>query len=394
MDTRWVRRLAAGAAAVTVGGCISISSTATDDFDFEERFGKASSEIVERSTKAEEAATRGQSARLAPEAAAYLQRHFTKADELVSAHAERLHKASGAGGFGRMFLDPYSRRRVAVLDFTTKLKTRVVVVESANAAATALPHGHVLVSRAMVQGFRPEPEGFDVVLLGVLVHELIHVRDGHALEQWSTADSRRAWASDKFLGALGDMTVLIPFLSVKYDKQYPLTFGAAKQLPELSEYAADLGAVSLLQQAGMDGARYVAFLREASERDAGARERRPSLLQQRVGCLRLLSDTRLEAPVKGILIGSPDSGDKTWQTVDLEDQLGAMALLDAPQQLAEKYPGRPGMPHAERRAAVLDATRKVAYTGCAIRQAFPDTPLRDGVLVTPTFDLLMFLQYL
>jgi hypothetical protein len=138
----------------------------------------------------------------------------------------------------------------------------------------------------------------------------------------------------------------------------------------------------------------VAFLREASERDAGARGRRPSLLQQRVECLRLLSATRLEAPFKGILIGSPDNGDKMWQTVDLEDQLAAMALLDAPEQLAQKYPGRPGTLHEERRAAVLDATRKVAYTGCAIRQAFPDMPLRDGVLVTPTFDLLMFLQYL
>jgi hypothetical protein len=384
--------LAASALALSCAGCISFEKTANYDYKFDERFRKSTQEIVERSGRAEKVALANGPAQVRPETAEFLQRHFARADELVMAHM-----AKQGGGRTHFFgFDEYSRRRAALLDFTLKLQPSLVLVDAKTAGALAFPSGKVFVYRPLAEGFVATPDGFDSVLLGILVHELIHVRDGHALEQWGTADSRKAWSSDQFLEGLSGITAVIPFLSVKYDIQYPLTYGAAKQLPSLSEFAADFGAVTLLDGAGYDSSRYVAFLADSSEasRIEGARKNPPTLLQQRVACLRQLSAERFESDVSSISVGSYEAGDQLVLTLDVKAQLAAAPLLDSPELLAKAYPGKPGLSDADRRRVVLDGMRKMAFLSCAIRASFPDIPLKDGVLNTPTFAPSMFVQYL
>jgi len=392
-------RFASGIAVATLLLCsvkcvsVSYSSTSNGDFDFQERFDKSTKEIVKRSIQAEEAALKGQRAAVDPKVEQYVQRHFAKADELVLAHMSAMKKALDDNSFGNFF-NPYATQRSALLDFTLKLKPGLDIVESKFANATAFPSGRILVNRPLAEAFDANKEGFDSVLLGILIHELIHVRDGHALEQWATADSRRAWTKDKVIGALSSLTALTPFLSIKYDHEYPLTFKSAKQLPALSEYAADLGAVSLLDEAGFDSGRYIAFLSEMSaSTTASASKNGPLLLRQRVECLANFAKNQFDEEVQSIMIGSSEAGDTVFQTLDLTVSHKIVSLLDSPEALAKEFPGKPGVSDVDRRRLGLTAARMAAYVACAIRHSFPDVTVKNGHFVTPTFDLTMFSQY-
>jgi peptidase M48-like protein len=379
--------------ALCLVSCITITNTSTGDFDFKDRFDKASKEIVERSIHAEEAVLKGQRASVDPTDEQFIQRHFVKADELVLAHMSEVKEALGNSVIASFF-NEYITRRSTLLNFTLELKPSLDIVEAKGANATAFPSGKILLNRPLAEAFDANDDGFDSALLGILIHELIHVRDGHALEQWATSDSRRAWAKDKVIGSVSSVTALIPFLSIKYDMQYPLTFGSAKQLPALSEYAADMGAVSLLDRAGFDSGRYVAFLFEMSANITGtASKTGPSLLRQRVECLRNFSTNRFEEELQRIVIGSTDAGDSVVQTLDLRVYYRFASLLDSPEAVAKEVPGKPGMSDADRRSILLMTVRKAMYTGCAIRHSFPEVAVKQGVLMTPTFDLNIFAQY-
>ena len=392
MSSRFSSNIVLAALAFCLVRCISISSTSSGDFDFEERFDKATKEIVKRSVQAEEAALTGQRASIDPKVAQFVQRHFVKADELVLAHMSAVRKGLGASSF---FFNDYARRRTALLDFTLKLQPSLDIVESKSANATAFPSGRILLSRPLAEAFDVGKDGFDSVLLGILIHELIHVRDGHALEQWATSDGRKAWARDRAIGALASVTALIPFLSIKYDKQYPLTFGSAKQLPALSEYAADLGTVSLLDKAGLDSGRYIAFLFSMSADMTGSASKTgPKLLRERVACLANFSRNRFDQGLEGIVIGSSDGGDGIVQTFDVTLHHKIALLLDSPEALATAFPVKGEISDADRRSMLLALARKSAYLECAIRYSFPEVAVKEGILTTPTFDLIMFTPYL
>jgi hypothetical protein len=391
--SRFLIGIALATLALCLVSCISISSTSNFDSGFKDRFDKATKQIVKRSIQAEEAALKGQRASVDPKVERFVQRHFVKADELVLAHISAAKKELDHNSFAN-FSNDYATQRSALLDFTLKLQPSLVIVESKFANATAFPSGRILLNRPLAEAFDVNKEDFDSVLLGILIHELIHVRDGHALEQWATADSRRAWTKDKVIGALSSVTALTLVLSIKYDHQYPLTFKSAKQLPALSEYAADLGAVSLLDQAGFDSGPYIAFLSEMSANiTTSASKNGPIFLRQRVECLANFAQNRFDEELPGLLVGSADAGDSLFQTLDLNFSHKIASLLDSPEALAKEIPGKPGMSDAERRRIGLMAARMVAYTGCAIRHTFPDVTVKEGLLVTPTFDLTMITQY-
>jgi len=376
--------------ALCLVSCVTVTYTSTGDFDFKDRFDKAAKEIVERSIQVEEAALEGQRASVDPKVEQFVQRHFVKADELVLAHMSAVMKQNS---FLASF-NEYASRRSVLLNFTLKLQPSLDIVESKFANATSFPSGKILLNRPLAEAFDFNKDGFDSVLLGILIHELVHVRDGHALEQWATSDSRQVWANDKVVGAVSMVTALIPFLSIKYDVQYPLTFGSAKQLPALSEYAADMGAVSLLDQAGFDSGRYVAFLSEMSENIAETESKTgPSLFRQRVVCLANFSKNHFEEELQGIVIGSTDAGDSVVQTLNLSVSHKIASLLDSPEALAKEFPVKPGMTDADRRSILLTEVRKSIYAGCAIRHSFPEVAVKQGVLTTPTFDVAMFTQY-
>jgi hypothetical protein len=374
-----------------MAACVTITNTSTGDFDFKERFDKAAKEILARSKQAEEAALKGQRASVDPKVERFMRWHFAQADALVIAHMSQVKRA--LSGSASIFND-YAKRRATLLDFTMKLEPTLDFVESKLPNATAFPSGKVLISRPLAEAFNVNKEDYDSVLLGILIHELMHVRDGHALEQWATADGRQAWSRDQVLGAASALTTLIPFLTIRYDVQYPITFGAAKQLPALSEYAADLGAVSLLDRAGHESGRYIAFLSEMSAGIQAGAGGKSGLLQQRVECLRAFSMNRFESDLQAIVIGSREAGDDVVQTWDLGVYRKATSLLDSPEALAKEFPAKPGTSDAERRNSLLAAVRKSAYSECAIRRSFPGIAPKDGVLTTPTFDVAIFIQHL
>jgi hypothetical protein len=371
----------------SLSSCVTYETSANYDVGFNERFEKATRDIVARSREAESAALKGQRASLDPKVAEFMQRHFVKADEIVVAHLAKL-KPSLSRSF-----NAYAERREALLDFTLKLDPSLDFVESNVPNATAFPSGKIIINRPLAEAFDVNRQGLDPVLLGVLVHELLHVRDGHALEQWASADGRQAWAADRAIGVVSSLTELLPW-TFRYNIQYQISFGAAKQLPALSEYAADMGAVLLLERAGYESAPYIVFLSELSAASAS----RPSktgtaLLRQRTECLGTFSKSRFEGDLQGILIGSREAGDRIVQGFDLRPSYKISLLLDSPEELAKQYPLKPQMSDADRRSALLAHTRKVIFTGCAIRNSFADIELKEGILITPTFDIAMFDQF-
>lgn len=380
------------AATVCLSGCfITYESKSTGDFDFTERFNNAAKEIVERSNQAAEATVKGHRATIDPKTEQFVQRHFVKAKELVDDQMDAVKHALKGNSF---FFNEYAQRRVTLLDFTMTLQPSLDIVDSTSSNATAFPNGKIIFNKPLAEAFDPNKTDFDEVLLGIMIHELMHVRDGHALGQWATADGRKAWAKDKLLGGLSSITAVLPVITIKYDKQYPVTFGASKQLPALSEYAADLGAVSLLDKAGYNSGRYIAFLSEMSANTASPPTPESKLLEERVECLSIFSKSRFDQQLQAIVVGSGKAGDSLVMPLDFRNPYKAASLLDSPEELAKAFPGKSGLSDADRRRMVLASIRKSFYAGCAIRYSFSDVALKDGVLITPTFDVFMFVQHL
>jgi len=380
-------------ASVCVSGCLSIGfeNTSTGDLDFGRRFDKATKEILAASKVIEQKALKSGRAPLDHRTSHFVQRHFAQADQIVTNH---LLKVKAALAKASIF-DEYANKREKLLTFTLELQPSLDVVESDVPEATAFPTGKILFARALAEACEPKSEGFDSILLGVLIHELMHVRDGHALEQWATADGRKAWSTDKALGALSKVTALIPVLSVKHDKHYPLSFRSAKQLPVLSEFAADMGAVRLLEEAGFDANRYIDFLTEMST-NAGksGKTERSRLLGMRVNALRCFSSDQFDREIEAIVVGSEKTEDSYSMIFNLSAPLKAAALLDSPDALALEYPGTPELSHVERRKMVLSVVQRSMFVVSAIRHSFPGVSVRDGVLIVPSFDMTMFTQHL
>lgn len=377
-------KLALLAIPLLLAGCsISFSTTANYDADYDDRFRKATEAIVKKSKEVEEGATKLKAA-VRPQTEAYLRRHFEKADELVTAHTHAVERKLD-------HFDDYSKRRATLLRYTLALKARYDIVEATAATATAFPTGRILVTRPLAEGFDTDKEGYDSVLLGVLLHELIHVRDGHALEQWAAADGRRAWAADRALSGLAALASILPGLSITHDIQYPLAFGAAKELPVLSEFAADMGAYLLLEKAGLQGARYVAFL---AELDASARRSgRPlDLLRHRVECLGAFARNSYQSELRSLAIGSEADGDDII-LLQFPDPEETARTLDSPEDLARKITIKGELSHAERRNVALRELRRLMFTACAVRRSFPDAKIEGGHMSTPSFDVGKFIQY-
>jgi Peptidase family M48 len=380
-----VMRAICGAAALCLAGCVSVSFSSKGDPEFETRF-KASTEAILDRSKAAEAEALKKRATVSSDIDAYIRRHFAKADELVTAHASQVRNASRNNIF-----DEYGKRRLVMLDFTLNRTANMEVVESNVATASAFPTGTVLVTRTLAQGFTVTETGFDSVLLGVLMHELIHVRDGHALEQWSTADGRTAWARDQVLSGLSAITSIIPFFSVKMSAEYSLTFGAVKELPVLSEFAADFGAVALLKANGFDSDAYIRFLTGIASMPA-KEGKENALLRKRVDCLNAFSRTSYEQTVHAVIAGSNKAREDV-SILTLPKQELVVSLMNSPEELAKLFTEKSDLSPEGRREALVNEMRKWMFMSCALRHTFPKAPVADGVMETPTFDFVILTRY-
>ena len=77
--------------------------------------------------------------------------------------------------------------------------------------AVSYPTGEVFVTRAVVDPDSPAWAGSDSAIKGVFFHEIIHVKDGDVLEQWSYAEGQAEENRNKLLTVLGYLTYLLPF---------------------------------------------------------------------------------------------------------------------------------------------------------------------------------------
>ena len=358
--TRWLFKSGTAGIALLLSGCVSFSYTANFDVGAEERLQKASEDIMEKSRESERKvldAPGKVDSRTQQRAA----RHFAKANEIVLAHTRKVLNAIP------FITHDYLDKKKALLAITLQIEARLAVVESQYLYATTFPSGLVVIGEPMAASLDAPDDAYNDALLGILIHELLHLRDGHALEQWASADGRNEWARDKALGALASITALIPLLSVDYDVGYPNTFSTSKQLPELSEYAADLGASSLLEANGFDKNAYVGFLQtvQAQAQPSRSKAKAPfSWLKDRVSCLVDTARPEWSPNYTHITIGS--ESDEIIQTLS---------------------------PGASQAPALAARMQKIRFTACAIRKTFPEAPITHQVLQVPGFDITLFSQF-
>jgi predicted Zn-dependent protease len=136
---------------------------------------------------------------------------------------------------------------------------RVYVLDTPPVNAFALPGGHVVLLRGLVERVRTPEE-----LAGVLAHELQHVLRRHAMR----ALFRHASTGLLIAALAGD-----PTGAVTYGLEAARTLGALQYTREAEEEA-DLGGARLLLAAGLDPRGLVSFLEELGE----GGEDRPGLL--------------------------------------------------------------------------------------------------------------------
>jgi predicted Zn-dependent protease len=122
---------------------------------------------------------------------------------------------------------------------------RVHVLDAPQINAFALPGGHVVLLRGLVEGVGTPDE-----LAGVLAHELQHVLHRHALR----AVLRHASTGLLVVALAGD-----PTGALAYGLEAARTLGALRQ-SRAAEEEADLGAARMLVAAGLDPLALVSFL--------------------------------------------------------------------------------------------------------------------------------------
>ena len=194
-------------------GCVSISRTSTGDFYADERIERSITEIVAESRKAaNKIKSESRQSAIRTDVTDFANRHFVKANEIVLDHVLKFKQSLPFVSFND-FVD----KRKILLKYTTSIEPSLVIFPANYAAAIAFPHGEIFVSIPLITSFNLSITGYDDALLGIFIHEMIHVRDGHSIEQWSTADGRKEVIKGKVFGAMADMTILIPVLYVDND---------------------------------------------------------------------------------------------------------------------------------------------------------------------------------
>jgi len=375
--------------AVCLQGCVS--PAAGGDSERLGRLQKAIAEILKESAVAEDKLLKGHAAKLEARRAGYLQRHFAKADEIVTQHAPAIESADSFWTAGA-----YAGKRQVIRDYTARLKATLSVIESTQPFVVAFPSGQVVMSRSLAESFELVEESYDPLLLGILIHEFVHVRDGHAIEQWASADGRSVLLSVKALGSLADGATLIPPLSEQAGLEYAAEFGSVKQLPELSEYAADLAAISLLGEHRLDPGSYLAYLTKiqaATRNDMEIQGEPFAWLPGRTACFRVFSGVETLDGIAQIIIGSGAAAGSEMFAIDLQNIALAAKVADKPDELRAMFANPGSASDAQLRYKLLEQIRRNTFTACAIRKTFADYRVEDGILSVPGFDPMIFFRY-
>lgn len=379
------------AVAVLVAGCISISRTSTSDFDVEERTEHAFNEALKSSSRAAAELSATSRADAGGERVDVLRKHFAVALALVREHHDRVQKALSRGI--DFFEGPDRKRRKTLLRLTGAVTPTIHVIEADSAFAIAFPSGEIFMSEEMLLIFDARAEPYDAALLGVLVHELIHVYDGHAANQWATADGRRDLLVDKALGVAANVASILPFLDLEWDMRYGASYKSAPELTRLAENIADFGAIRMLEQNSYDASPYIGLLQRISEVQSvpGKNTKEPfAWLPERLRCIATLSAPATAGDVDALVAGDmKEDGNMAVMSFPSE----AFALRDDPVALRKLLDIGPENSDDDIKAALSSSARNFAFVTCVARAAYPKAKVENRILRLREFDAEGFLQF-
>lgn len=222
-------------------------------------------------------------------------RHFERAEEIIAARASR--RRSHSDGSMHEFL----------VELTKPVKPRLVVLSTPHAFALAFPDGTVAVSDTLVALYAATGDSYNAALLGIFLHEMVHVSDAHSLEQWMTAAGRKAYISDQVAAVVSALTIIVPGISLEYSAPGADPSESAEDMAALTEYAADSAVMHLLRLHGYEPEAYVASLR--SMVGVSAPKEPFTWLSKRVQCLERSSAPTLMGVALthgGIVLGGID----------------------------------------------------------------------------------------
>lgn len=384
-------------------GCLTFSSTSTKDFHADERFKEVTIAIQKDAEKTIELLIKNRQVTLADRLQEKLTKHFEKADSYVSQSADRVLQAINSD-FWASRLDPTVEQRKRVLTFTSKINSSLVIFDETALIVKAFPTGQVLVSKAFAEGFISHSNEYDSVLIGIFIHELTHVRDGHALAEWASAYGRDALLRDNILNNAAKLTALIPFLSINHDIQYGQSFKGIAETIKLTEFSADLAAVTTLREQGLNWRQYTNFIQQSSQFAPKSSSRGFTDMQKRSACLQQFIEPQRYlvnySDIDAIQFGSLDEGDKAIKLWNLTKLKEVLAAIDNPAELRKLAPNIlkkseeiENVSDEKLRATVSDILGPPSFTICALRSVFPAISLSDKELHLPSVDPALFMQY-
>lgn len=336
---------------------------------------------------------------------------FESASKISGVHFQQLTNAYESAWYN-FVAPPWFIQRQVMLRHTSKLNPKLFVLNSTDVFVTSLPSGNVLMSSAFAQGFDMGSEKDKNIMFGVLLHELVHIFDGHAMMQWVAADGRVARVKDMQQDVLAKLVSVIPGININRQIGYSVQFRAGAQLGALSEFAADMGAVSIMLDQGRVAADYIDFIKQSAS--DGSRKQTKSdqsthMLTLRAMCLEKFGSNSQKSALKMIWIGSLGRNSEAVglpEIIDLEQVDSVRDILDDPSAV-RKYLTDKGIAVSsdeENRNLLLTFIKKYSFIECAIRRVFPkSSPAPEAYVGTykeserwfvPDFDVVMFTQFL
>lgn len=259
-----------------------------------------------------------------------------------------------------------------LVSYGKALQPSMTVVMAPQAFAVAFPNAKVVVSDSLVSTFAPSDGILDKALLGIFVHELVHVYDAHAVQQWMTADSRRAVVANQVATVASALASFFASSPMSFSAGEEATFRVAAEFPQLSEHAADLVTVEILRLNGIDSAPYVQFLRKAGSGSTNTTKEPFSWIEKRLACLEVLNSPS-PAVIRTLVVSEPGKAAYTFDAASL-------ALSDEP---------------FDSGGATLSFKQHAYFLMCAAEKSFANAVRREnGVLIVPFFDVeTLFFNY-
>ncbi len=373
-------------------GCISISTWGDYDPDVEDRATAAYNAIIDESRKVSEKLIKNNQSNINTDRIEYLSKNFSVAKEIADVHYDKIRKSTANTG-RNAFLPASIRQRRTVLSLSTAINPTIHVIKSANVSAIAFPSGEIVITDALLSTFDISSTDYNDALIGILVHELIHIFDGHSADQWATAEGRRRFLVNQGMNIAGSVFQFMPFLSMSHNVNLGSSYQTAREIPKIFESVADLGAIELLISKGRDPFQYTTFLRtiDAASNVASQNKKEPfAWLADRLKCIDSLPSKKFDFDIDLLIIGDPEK-ESEFASIQIPSKI--VGALDDPIELRKIIKAENSKTDAEIKKEAIDFLQKLSFSLCAIKASFPKSKTDGRVLKIPSFDVNSFIQF-